>query len=183
VPKGTTLVCGSWACTVDGSCGFTGHLIAPEQPEAKPDDQPAGIADAPKLDGNQAPSELDSENPRNMSTPTSANESAESDINLNSENFQFSQTLGKYVAYLKSIKRPKVVNSELLDGVDRVSRSIEGCIKLAESALGPSKIQHNPEPLNPRHFRSGDMFSRIDRVDSSLIDCINVAENILQHKK
>ena len=111
MPKGTTLVFGSWACTADGSCGFTGHLIAPEQPEAKPDDQPAGIADAPKLDGNQAPSELDSENPRNMSTPTSAKESAESDINLNSENFQFSQTLGKYVAYLKSIKHHKVVNS------------------------------------------------------------------------
>ena len=121
MPKGTTLVFGSWACTADGSCGFTGHLIAPEQPEAKPDDQPAGIADAPKLSGNRALPELDSENNENMSTPTRTDGSAEFDTNPNSEKFQFSRTLGKYVAYLKSIKRPKIVNSKLLDGVDRVS--------------------------------------------------------------
>jgi len=35
------------------------------------------------------------------------------------------------VAYLMSIKCLNVVNSKLLDGVDLVSRSIEGCIKLA----------------------------------------------------
>ena len=107
----------------------------------KLDDQLAGIADAVKLGGNQAPPELDSEDLGNMSTPTRADGLAEFDTKPNSKNFQFSQTLAKYVAYLKSIKCPKIVNLELLDGVDRVSRSIEGCIKLAESALGSSKIQ------------------------------------------
>ena len=121
VPEGITLIYGSWACTANGSGGFTGHLITPEEPEAKLNDQPAGTADAPKLSGNRAPLELDSESLRNMSTPTHADGSAESDTSPSSENFQFSQTLRNYVAYLKSIKRPKVVNSELLDGVDRVS--------------------------------------------------------------
>ena len=87
------------------------------------------------------------------------------------------------MAYVKSIKRPKMVNSELLDGVDRVSRSIEGCIKLAESALGSSKAQQHTKTLNPPPKRSSDMFSRIDRVDSTLIDCINMAESTLQNKE
>ena len=118
-----------------------------------------------------------------MSTPTHIHELAEFDANSNSENFQFSETLGKYMAYLKSIKRPKIVNSELLDGVDRVSRSIEGCIKLAESALSSSKAQQITETLNPPQERTGDMFSGIDPVKSTLINCINMAESTLQHKK
>ena len=87
------------------------------------------------------------------------------------------------MAYLKSIKRPKIVNSELLDRVDRVSRSIEGCIKLAESALGSSNIHQNPETLNPPQGRSGDMLSGIDRLDFKPIDCIKMAESTLQNKK
>ena len=74
------------------------------------------------------------------------------------------------MTYLKSIKRPRINNSELLDGVDRVLRSIEGCIKLAESTLGSSKVQQNLEALNPPQERSGDMLSGIDRVDSKLAD-------------
>ena len=97
-----------------------------------------------------------------MLTPTHPHELAESDANFNFENFQFSETFGKYMAYLKSIKRPKIVNLELLDGVDRVSQSIEECIKLAESALGSSKTQQNPETSSPPQERSGDMFSGID---------------------
>ena len=73
------------------------------------------------LDANQAPPELDLESVENTSTPTRRHESAEFDANSDFENFQFSETLGKYVAYLKSIKRPKIINSKLLDGVDRVS--------------------------------------------------------------
>ena len=86
------------------------------------------------------------------------------------------------MAYLKSIKRPKIVNSELLDGVDRVSRSTHGCIKLAESALGSSKAQQNPETLNPPSKRSSDMFLGIDRVDSTLVDCISMAELLCKTK-
>ena len=81
------------------------------------------------------------------------------------------------------MKRPKIVNSELLGRVDRVSRSIEGCIRLAESALSSSKAQQNPETLNPPQEWSGDMFSGIDRVDFVLIDCINMAESTLQSMK
>ena len=114
--------------------------------------------------------ELNLDITKNVSTPTQIHESAESDANSDSENFQFSKTLGKYVAYLKSIKRPKVINSELLEEVDRVSQSIEGCIKLAEIALGSSKTTQSPEALNPPPEWSGDMFSGIDRVDSTLID-------------
>ena len=136
-----------------------------------------------KLDGKQALLELDSNIAENMSTPTRIHELAEFDTNPDSENLHFSETLIKYVAYLKSIKRPRIVNSELLDGVDRVSRSIEGFIKLAESALNSSKTQQNPETLNPPQERSGNMLSGIDRVDSKLIDCIKMAESTLQNKK
>ena len=135
------------------------------------------------LDANQAPPELDLESVENTSTPTRRHESAEFDANSDFENFQFSETLGKYVAYQKSIERPKIVNSELLDGVDRISRSIEGCIMLAESALGSSKSEQSPKTSNQRCPRMGNMFSGIDRVDSTLINCINMAENTLQHKK
>jgi hypothetical protein len=33
VPEGTTFVFGSWACTANGSGGYTNHLISPEEPE------------------------------------------------------------------------------------------------------------------------------------------------------
>ena len=82
-----------------------------------------------------------------------------------------------------TIKRPKVKNSELLDVVNRVSRSIEGCIKLAETALGSSTSQQNPEVLNPPQKRSGDTLSGINRVNSKLADCIKVAESTLQIKE
>ena len=121
--------------------------------------------------------------PENVSTPTRTLELAESNTNSDPENLQFPETLGKYLTYLKSIKHPKIDNSELLDGIDRVSRSIEGCIKLAESALGSSKTQQNPEALNPPQERSGDILSGVDRVDSMLVDCIKMAEGTLQNKK
>ena len=104
--KGTTLVFVSWACTADGSGGFTSHLVAPKEPEAKIDDQ---FAETPKPNKKLSPI-LDSETAENASTPTRPCDSAESDANSNTKNFQFSETLGKYVAYLKSIKRPKIVN-------------------------------------------------------------------------
>ena len=112
----------------------------------------------------------------NVSTPTRIHESVEFDTNSDSENPHFSKTLEKYLGYLKSVERPKINNSELLDGVDQISRSIEGCIKLAESALGSSDIQQNPETLNPPQKWLGDVFSGIDRVDSKLINCIKMAK-------
>jgi len=155
----------------------------PNSPKLKTINQPAEIYKTAELDGKQAPLKLNSNITENMSTPTRTHELAEFDTNSDSENLHFSETLRKYVTYLKSIKCPKIVNTELLNGVDQVSQSVEGCIKLAESALGSSKIQQNPEKLNPPQERSGDMLSGIDRVDSKLIDCIKMAESTLQNKK
>ena len=108
----------------------------------------------------------------------------EFDTNSDSEKPYFSKTLGKYLAHLETIKRPKIKNSELFTGVDQVSRSIEGCIKLAETALSPSALQQNPtKALNPPQKRSGDMLSGIDRVNSKVANCIKVAESTLQNKE
>jgi len=87
------------------------------------------------------------------------------------------------LTYLKTIKRSKISNSELLSGVDRVSQSIEGCIKLAKSAIGSSTSQQNPEVLNPPQKRLGDILSGIDRLDSKLTHCIKIAEGTLQNMK
>ena len=163
VPEGTTFIFSSWACTADRSGGFINHLITPEEPKATIDDQlvetAAEFGEKPSTQASPTPN---SKSAGNVPTPTRLGGSAESNFTPNSKNFQFSETLEKYVAYLKSIKRPKVVNSELLDGIDRVSRSIEGCIKLAESVLGTNKIHQNPENSNPRRDRTGDMLSGID---------------------
>ena len=95
VPEGTTFVFGSWACTADRSGGFIGNLITPKEHEAKPDNESAEKADDLELGeklSNQTSSILDSESLGNASTPTFLDDSAESDNNLDSENFQFSQT-------------------------------------------------------------------------------------------
>jgi len=119
-----------------------------------------------------------------VSTPTRTLELAESDTNSDTEKTHFSETLRKYLTHLKTIKCPKIINNlELLDGVDRVSGSIEGCIKLAETTLGSSTSQQNPEVLNSPQKRSGDILSGIDRVDSKLDDCIKLAEGTLQNMK
>ena len=117
-----------------------------------------------------------------MSTLTRTLGSVEFDTNSDSEKPHFFKTPGKYLNHLNTIKRPKIKNSELLDGINRVSRSIEGCIKLAEMALGTPKSQ-NPEVLNPPQKRSGDILSGIDRVDSKLIDCIKLAKTTLPNKE
>ena len=121
VPEGTTLVFGSWACTADGSGGFSSHLVTPNSPKPKTTFQSADVCEIAELDGKQAPPELSSDVPENMSTPTRILELAESNTNSEPENLQFSETLGKYLTYLKSIKRPKIDNSKLLGGVYRVS--------------------------------------------------------------
>ena len=149
VPEGTTLVFGSWACTADGSGGFSSHLITPNPSKPKTTTHLADICKTTDLDEKIVLLELGSGKSENVSTPTRPLELAESNTNSDTEKTHFSETLGKYVTDLKTIKRPKINNSELLIGVDRVSRSIKGCIKLAESAIGPSKSQQNPEVLNP----------------------------------
>ena len=121
VPEGTTLVFDSWACTADRSGGFSSHLITSEAPELKTINQPAEIYKTAELDEKQASLELNSDTTENVSTPTRIHELAESNINSDSENLHFSENLEKYVTYLKSIKHPKITNTELLDGVDCIS--------------------------------------------------------------
>ena len=142
VPEGTTLVFGFWACTADGSGGFSSHLVVPNSAELKTINQPVEICKTAELDEKEAPLELDSDITENVSTPNRIHELAESDTNSDSENLHFSKILRKYVDYLKSIKCPKIVNSELLDGVDRVSRSIEGCASSSQN-LPSTHLRHS----------------------------------------
>ena len=121
MPEGTILVFGSWACTADGSGGFSSHLVTPDSPKSKTPNQLADIRESADLDEKRVLSELDSDNSENVSTPTRTLGSVEFDTNSDSENLHFSETLEKYMTCIKSIKRPKIVNTELLDGVDRVS--------------------------------------------------------------
>ena len=121
VPEGTTLVFGSWACMADGSGGFSSHLVTPNSPKPKTSSQLANIRETADLDEKGVLLQLSSDIAENMSTPTRLLGSVEFDTNSDSEKPHFSNTLGKYVTYLMSIKRPKIINHELLDGVDRVS--------------------------------------------------------------
>ena len=113
----------------------------PNPPKPKATLLPADICKIADLDGKRVVLELSSDQAENVSTTTRFLGPDEFDTNSDSEKPQFFETLGKYVTYLKSIKCPKITNHELLDGVDQVSRLIDGCIKLAESALGSSKSQ------------------------------------------
>ena len=137
VPEDTTLIFGSWACTADEMGGFSSHLVMPNSPEPKIRSQLAGIRESADLDKKRVLPELDSDNPENVSTSTRTLGSDEFDTNSDSKKPHLFKTLGKYLTHLKTIKRPKIKNSGLLAGVDQVSRSIDGCIKLAETALGP----------------------------------------------
>jgi len=70
VPEGTTLVFGSWACTADESGGFSSHLVTPNSPKPKTTFQSADVCEFAELDEKQAPPELSSNIPENVSTPT-----------------------------------------------------------------------------------------------------------------
>ena len=121
VPEGTTLVFGSWACMANGSGGFSSHLVMPNSPKPKATLKPVNVCKIADLNGKRAILKLSPDKAENVSTSTQTVGSVEFDINSDSEKPHFSETLGKYVTYLKSIKRPKMNNSELLNGVDRVS--------------------------------------------------------------
>jgi len=95
--------------------------------------------------------------------------------------YKISDLLGNYIQDLKTIKCPRISNTELLDGVDRVSCNIEGCINLAESTLQKHgvKVPKVYERHSPRLDRTGNIFSGTDRVHASLADCIKLAEDTL----
>ena len=139
MPEGITFVFGSWACLADRLGGFSSHLVTPNSPKPKAIIQSADVCEITNPNRKRVVLELSSDSPENVPTPTRTIGSVEFETNSDSEKSQFFETLEKYLTHLKSIKRPKINNSELLEGVDRVSRSIEGCIKLAESAFSSSK--------------------------------------------
>ena len=114
MPEGTTLVFGSWACTADGSGGFSSHLVTPNSPKPKATHL-ADIHETVDLDENKVLLELSSDNAENVSTLTQTIRSVEFGANSDSEKPHFFEILGKYMTYLKSIKCPNINNSELLD--------------------------------------------------------------------
>ena len=105
VPEGTTLVFGSWACTADGTGGFSSHLVMPNSPRSKIRSQLAGIREFADLDERRVLPELDSDNLENVKTQNLTLGSVEFDTNSDSKKTHFSKTIGKYLTHLKMIKR------------------------------------------------------------------------------
>ena len=68
VPEGTTFIFGSWACTADGTGGFSSHLVTPNLPKSKTRSQLADSRESADLDEKRVPLELDSDNPGNVTT-------------------------------------------------------------------------------------------------------------------
>ena len=85
-----------------------------------------------------------------------------------------------YLKDLMAILSPKVDNSNLCDGIDRVSCSIADCIDPAESSLHKKKIRTELEKPSPRLDRSGDIFSGLDRIDSKIADRVKLVEDTLR---
>jgi len=72
------------------------------------------------------------------------------------------------------------IGSHLINGIDRVSRSLADCIDIAESSLRKKKTHFEPERSSPRLARMGDIFSELDRIDSKIVDCIKLAKDTLR---
>ena len=70
-------------------------------------------------------------------------------------------------------------NSELLDGIDRVSNSLSDCINLAETSLCKRKSNIKHEKNSPQLDRTADIFSGLDRIDDKIACCIKLAEDTL----
>src|SRR6185295_7725069 len=90
VPEGTTLIFGSWACTADGSGGFSSHLVTPNSPKPETTSQLADIRETVDLDEKGALLELGSDNIESVSTPTRTLGSVEFDTNSDSGKPHFS---------------------------------------------------------------------------------------------
>jgi hypothetical protein len=88
-------------------------------------------------------------------------------------------TIENYLKDLMAIPRPRVDNSDLLDGIDYVSHNIIDCINLAESSLRKKKSRTKPEKISHRPDRTSDIFSRLDRIDDKISYCIKLAQDTL----
>ena len=94
VPEGTTFVFGSWACTADGTGGFSSHLVTPNSLKSKTHSQLADVRESTDLDEKSVPPELDSDNPVNMTTQNRTLGLVEFGTNSNSEKPHLSKILG-----------------------------------------------------------------------------------------
>ena len=92
---------GSWACTADGTGGFSSHLITPNLPKSKTRSQLADIRESVDLDEKRVPPELDSDNPGNVTTQNQTLSLVEFDTNSDFKKPYFSKTLGKYLKVIR----------------------------------------------------------------------------------
>ena len=121
VPEGTILVSVPGPARLTHRAASPATLSLPTRLNQKNIFQPANVCEIAYLDGKRALHELSSDTIENVPTPTRILGSVEFDTSSDSEKPHFSETLGKYLTYLKSIKCPRINNSKLLDGVDQVS--------------------------------------------------------------
>ena len=80
---------------------------------------------------------------------------------------------------------PKNNNSDLLDGIDRVTNKLAECVNLVQSTLderGLPRVQ-NPTITKSQSHHSDDIFTHIDRIDNTLLDCIKLSEYTLRAKE
>ena len=104
MPEGTTLIFGSWACTADGTGGFSSHLVTPK---SKTRSQLADTHESMDRDEKRVPPELNSDNSGNVTTQNRTLSSVEFDTNSDFEKPHFSKTLGKILGSSQDNQTPK----------------------------------------------------------------------------
>ena len=92
-------------------------------------------------------------------------------------------TIGNYLMDLMEIRCPRIGNFELLDGIDRVSNSIAGCINPAESALRKKKSRASFKKTTRKNKPTEDIFSSIDQIDEKIRHCLQLEEDTLSKKE
>jgi len=92
-------------------------------------------------------------------------------------------TIESYLKDLMKIRHPRVDNSELLSGIGRVSKSIEGCINLAESSFWMKKSRATFKKATRKRKPSEDIFLKIDNIDEKIAKCLQLIEDMFNKKK
>ena len=132
--KGTTFTFGSWTCIADGSGCFTNHLDDHQVVESVPTNQ--------HLLNNSTALEAGVENP-----PEDPQEE---------KNFD---QIKRYWADPESTVQTRVDNSDLLDGIDRMTNKLAECVNLAQSSLDKHGVPRISDPTitKPKNHHSSDI--------------------------
>jgi hypothetical protein len=211
--RGTTFCVGSRIFIADGSGGFNSRPIDQNTSEASEAtrrqeidnfaDQLEEVGLSVSNNGTQTQPEFDTISPKTLSElekdldkfleitkqETTVDRKiisygCQQDINQEEQPVNIvSPTFKDYLKYLMKIRRPRVDNSELLNGIDQVSKSIEGCINLAESSLRKQKSRVSFKITTRKKKTSEDIFSSIDHIDEKIRHCLQLAEDTLNKKK